>query len=246
MPRRLFDSYEGDMATRYDIVRLASVGSTQDEARQRLAATRNPTLVVADEQIEGRGRQGRGWTSPDRAMFASFSFVSEWEIADRTLLPLVTAVAVRGAVQTHLGVEIGLRWPNDLMVDGAKVGGILVEMSNDDITVGCGLNLWWKTPMAGARGLVISDPGDTIAFSLAEAWVGEFIASVQAGSSKWPREQYETASVTLGRDVTWGEGAGRAVAIAPDGALVVERDGELIELRAGEVHTLDGNELDGR
>lgn len=227
------------MATPYDIVRLASVGSTQDEARERFAATRVPTLVIADGQSDGRGRQGRGWMSPNRGMFASFSLVSEWANTDRTLLPLVTAVAVSNAVRTILGIELGLRWPNDLMVEGAKVGGILVEMSDDDVTVGCGLNLWWESPMVGAQGLLTDDPGEGVAFSLAEAWVGELIGYVGVGSREWPREAYEAASVTLGREIVWGDGEGRAVAIAPDGALVIDSDGDLIELRAGEVHTRD-------
>ncbi len=225
------------MATTYDIVRLARVGSTQDEARRRATATKSPTLVVADEQSAGRGRQGREWVSPDRGMFSSFSFVSDWAVEERTLLPLIAAVAVRDGVRSVLAIDVGLRWPNDLIVDSVKVGGILVEASHDDVTVGCGLNLWWEAPMAQAQGLVPKDPGEGVALTLAEAWVNAFVSYLGAGSQKWPRDRYEAASVTLGREIVWGDGFGAAVAIAPDGALIVDVAGDLVELRAGEVHT---------
>ena len=85
------------MDTHYDIVRLATVASTQDEARNKAADSGAPALVVAAEQTAGRGRQSRVWTQPNRGMFASLAFASEWDETDRTLIPLVAAVAMRRA-----------------------------------------------------------------------------------------------------------------------------------------------------
>ncbi len=227
------------MATQYDIVHLARVGSTQDEARKHVDASRTQVLIVAGEQAAGRGRQGREWTQPDRGMFASYGFVSDWDLSDRTLIPLVAAVAMREAVQESFDIDVGLRWPNDLIVRGDKVGGVLVETSGDVVIVGCGVNLWWKDPIEGAAALLAADPGADGGARLAEAWADVLIGHLGGGSDDWPRAEYESASVTLGHEVVWGDGRGRAVAIANDGALVVERDGERIELRAGEVHTRD-------
>lgn len=227
------------MATQYDIVHLARVGSTQDEARKHLDVTGTQILIVADEQTAGRGRQGREWTQPDRGLFASYGFVSDWDLSDRTLIPLVAAVAMRESVRKSFDIELGLRWPNDLMIAGEKVGGLLVEASGDVVIVGCGVNLWWRNPIQGAAALLAADPGADAGVRLAEAWADVLIGYLGAGGEDWPRAEYESASVTLGYEVAWGDGRGRAVAIANDGALVVERDGERIELRAGEVHTRD-------
>ena len=225
------------MATPYDIVHLASVHSTQDEAQRTMAASGRTTLVVADRQSGGRGRQGRDWTSPDRGMFASFSFVTDWPDADRTLIPLVAAVAIRRVVDISFDVLVGLRWPNDLMIDGLKVGGILVEASGADIVVGFGMNLWWSEPVEGAQSLLAADPGSSAATSLAESWADILVGLLKGGSKHWPRDEYVTASVTIGHEVSWGDQTGHAKAIAQDGALIVDRQGTLVELRAGEVHT---------
>ncbi len=227
------------MATQYDIVHLARVGSTQDEARKHLDATGTQALIIAGEQTAGRGRQDREWTQPDRGMFASYGFLSDWDPSDRTLIPLIAAVAMREAVHGSFGIELGLRWPNDLMVRGGKVGGLLVETSGDAVIVGCGVNLWWKDPIDGAAALFAADPGADGGMRLAEAWAEVLIGLLGEGSDDWPRAEYLAASVTLGHEVVWADGRGRAVAIANDGALVVDRDGERVELRAGEVHTRD-------
>ncbi len=229
------------MATQYDIVRLPSVASTQDEARSRVADDGKPALVVASEQLSGRGRQGREWIQPDRGMFASLALVCDWDMPDRTLIPLVAGVAMRRVVSDRFGIEVGLKWPNDLVTDGEKVGGILVETSADLVVVGCGINLWWAAPIDGAASLLSEDPGSDTASRLAEGWAGLLLALLEGGAEAWPRAEYEQAAVTLGKDVFWDDGAGRAVGIADDGALIVERDGHQIELHSGEVHTRDGH-----
>jgi biotin-(acetyl-CoA carboxylase) ligase len=170
-------------------------------------------------------------------MFASLAFVSEWAMTDRTLIPLVAAVAMRRVIRDRFGFDIDLKWPNDLMIGGNKVGGILVETSGDTVVVGCGVNLWWADPIDGAASLFRQDPGEDRASSLAEGWADSLLALLDVGARAWPRDEYENASVTLGAEVYWDEGNGRAMAIAQDGALVVDQDGVDIELRSGEVHT---------
>lgn len=227
------------MATPYDIFRLATVESTQDEARDLAADRGIPSLVVASEQLSGRGRQGRTWTQPDRGMFASLAFVSDWAPPELTLIPLTAAVAVRTVVADRFGIDVGLKWPNDLMIDGLKVGGILVESGANTVVVGCGMNLWWGDPVDGAASLLHEDPGRETASRLAERWAGSLLAFLEDGPESWPRSEYERASVTLSRDVYWEGGQGRATAIAADGALIVDKDGVDVVLRSGEVHTRD-------
>lgn len=225
------------MDTHYDIVRLATVPSTQDEARNTAADSGVPTLVVASEQTAGRGRQSRSWMQPDRGMFASLAFQSRWTAPDSTLLPLVAAVAMRRVIASLHDTDVDLKWPNDLMIEQKKVGGILVEASDSSVVVGCGINLWWVDPIDGATSLFGDDPGPNAAGNIAEGWAGSFLALVHDGAQRWPRAEYEQASTTLGSQVYWDDQHGLAVGIAPDGALIVDHRGDEIELRSGEVHT---------
>ena len=227
------------MATHYDIFRLGTVESTQDEARGRMDGDASRVLVVADEQLSGRGRQGREWIQPDRGLFASVGFTTDWELTARTLIPLVAGVAMRHALGGLLDIEVNLKWPNDLILDNDKVGGLLVEMNGSMVVVGCGVNLWWDEPVAGAGALVPIDPGSDLPVALAEAWASRLLAILERGSEYWPRAEYERASVTIGREVWWDDGHGSAVGIGADGALIVDQDGSETALHSGEVHMQD-------
>jgi BirA family biotin operon repressor/biotin-[acetyl-CoA-carboxylase] ligase len=227
------------MATHYDIFRLATVESTQDEARNRMGNDGTAVLVVADEQILGRGRQGRVWSEPDRGMFASVAFASQWDAATRTLIPLIAGVAMRRALSNLFDIHVDLKWPNDLILATGKIGGILAESSGNSLVVGCGVNLWWDDPVPGAGALFSTDPGVDAAVVLAESWTSELLEIIEEGSSAWPRTEYEHASVTVGREVRWEDGHGRAIGIADDGGLVVQQESIEITLHSGEVHMRD-------
>jgi BirA family biotin operon repressor/biotin-[acetyl-CoA-carboxylase] ligase len=227
------------MATHYDIFRLATVESTQDEARSRRDGNSAPVLVVADEQISGRGRQGRVWSQPDRGVFASLSFASHWTLSARTLIPLIAGVAMRRAILDRFDIDVGLKWPNDLMFRADKVGGILAEMSDASLVVGCGVNLWWADPVQGAGALFTTDPGTDAAAALAESWASGLLEIIEDGPKAWPRIEYEHASVTIGQDVWWDEGHGRATGIADGGGLIVRKDGTEVTLHSGAVHMRD-------
>jgi BirA family biotin operon repressor/biotin-[acetyl-CoA-carboxylase] ligase len=111
------------------------VTSTQDAARSLPIGA----VVVADHQTAGRGRLSRLWEAPPRAALLA-SFV----LALRPLLSLAAGVAAAEAC----GPDIRLKWPNDLLLDGRKLGGILVEMTASKAIVGIGINLTWAPPGA--------------------------------------------------------------------------------------------------
>jgi BirA family biotin operon repressor/biotin-[acetyl-CoA-carboxylase] ligase len=233
---RDFDSLGSDMATPYDIVHLTEVGSTQDEAAQRFATTGSPVLVVADRQVEGRGRQGRSWQQPDRAMFSSLAVDTNWKPEHRTLVPLITGVVVSEEIALMARVVASLKWPNDILVPDGKAGGILVEVSGNRMTVGCGINLWWADPIEGAAAIFSDDPGPNAATELAMAWATALLAELQAESGVWRASDYEALSVTLGREVAWEGGTGTAASITESGALVVTTSEGNIAVHAGDVH----------
>jgi len=222
--------------THYDIVRLGSVSSTLDVSSSLTKKTGNPTLVVAARQTAGRGRQGRTWTQPDHAMFSSFAFMSNWPSTVRPLITLCTAVALAESIDDVLGVPTDIKWPNDLLLDGNKVAGILVEASGDIVNVGCGANLWWPDAPRLTAALSSEPPRDDDAERLATGWVDRLIAYLEGDGSDWPRDRYLERSWTIGRSVRWDSGTGLARGLDDTGGLIVETESGTVTIHAGEVH----------
>ncbi len=228
------------MATRYATVSLVQVASTQDEAKQR-AQGGATVLVVAARQVDGRGRSGRIWWEAPRAMYSSLAFRPHWPTDAWPRLTLMAGLAVRGALGALTETTPALKWPNDLVTAGGKVGGILTEAEGDLVIVGCGVNLWWPEPPQGVVAACEVDPGPALATAVAEAWADALLMAATAPPDRWGVDAYRSACATLGQDVTWDpDGAGRAVAIDDDGRLVVEAGGRRIALDAGEVRAVRG------
>lgn len=134
----------------YRLVTLDSVGSTNDEA---MAAARRGDpgrlWIVAREQRAGRGRHGRQWSSPRGNLYASLLLVDPCEPARAPQLGFVAGIALHEAVAHATGLgspRLGLKWPNDLLLDGAKVAGLLVEGSRSAdgafaVVIGFGVNV---------------------------------------------------------------------------------------------------------
>ena len=218
------------MATPYVCVELGTVVSTQREARTRFMGS--PLLVTAEGQTGGRGRLGRDWIQAPRAVSASLAFEPGWPESRRGMVPLIAGLAA-GEVA---GKRVSLKWPNDLMLGGRKVGGILVEAAGPLVVVGLGLNLWWPHPIEGAGALFDVDPGPQTPGWVAKRWADGFLARMARGSGGWGREEYSSVCSTLGRQVTWEpDGSGTAVAIDGDGGLVVSTCGGEVVLDSGEV-----------
>jgi BirA family biotin operon repressor/biotin-[acetyl-CoA-carboxylase] ligase len=142
------------------------------------------------------------------------------------------------------GAETGLKWPNDLMVESGKVGGVLVEASGEVVVVGLGVNLWWPEPPDGIAAIHENDPGPDAAAILAAAWAQRVLERLSREARAWGHDDYRAACVTLGNAVTWEpDGRGIAVDIAADGGLVVETPAGRTTLRSGEVHAVRATTL---
>jgi BirA family biotin operon repressor/biotin-[acetyl-CoA-carboxylase] ligase len=200
------------------IVRLGSVSSTQDVARRLPLGS----VVIADHQTAGRGRLSRRWEAPPgSALLASFVLPA------KPLLSLAAGVAAAAAC----GEAVRLKWPNDLLLEGRKLGGILVEVSGPNAIIGVGINLRWAPP----DGAQLGEDRDRLLLRLKERldhWAAADPAQVLA--------RWRLLSDTLGRQVRV-ELAGSAVEgvaedVAADGSLVVSgrrvAAGDVIYLRA--------------
>ncbi len=110
------------------------IDSTQSEAH-RLAVTggEHGTLVLADSQSSGRGRQGRDWYSPPgQGIWMSLILMPKLSLTFAPQMTLVTAVALCRTIRKQLRADVGIKWPNDLLIAGKKISGILVESVGED------------------------------------------------------------------------------------------------------------------
>jgi BirA family biotin operon repressor/biotin-[acetyl-CoA-carboxylase] ligase len=143
-------------------------------------------VVVAEQQTAGRGRLGRNWSSPLRSGLTFSVLLRPTRVAESrwTWLPLLTGLAVATAIDDMAGVEVGLKWPNDLLVEGRKVGGILVERYDGAVVVGVGVNVTTteaELPTDAAVSLALADAAVTDRESLLRA----VLRSIDAHYSAW-------------------------------------------------------------
>jgi len=209
--------------------------STNERAKQ-LAAAGAPhgTLVTADEQTAGRGRQGRAWTAPPRS--AVLMSVVLRELDER--LPLTAAVAIADA----LPLEAAIKWPNDVWIGGSKVAGILVEGRPQEgwAVLGVGLNVTTREfPPELARSAT------SLHLAGVEASRAQMLGDLVASLSRWlgapparVLEAWRSLDALKGERVRWADGEGVANGIDDSGALRVQTPGGLVTLDAGEVHLL--------
>lgn len=105
-----------------------ATGSTNADALELYAGSRRDLVVFAEAQSAGRGRRGREWVSPPaRNIYCTIGLARELPAPSQGLLSLVTGLALRAALEDGADVDIDLKWPNDLLHAGRKLGGILIE-----------------------------------------------------------------------------------------------------------------------
>lgn len=215
--------------------------------------------AIAEFQTGGRGRRGRRWLSPPgQGLCLSISWCFESAPRDLPALSLVVGVAVvRGLAE--LGVAgVRLKWPNDLMAGGGKVGGILVEVSGESggplrVVIGIGLNV---RPVPGIAAALRQEGGDAVAVALDELLPGMLLdrntlvaallnalhASLGTFIDVGWRDflpAWRQCDCLAGRPIVVTRGSqilqGIARGIADDGALLVEVEGRLLSVVAGDV-----------
>jgi len=228
------------------VVHLDVTGSTSDVART-LAAAGTPagTVVLAEEQTAGRGRQGRSWVAP-RGRALTFSAVVREDPGALGLLPLIAAVAVCEACERTAGVDCAVKWPNDVWIGERKVSGILIEARPQEgwAVVGIGLNVATTTEELPpdlrdtATSLAIATGAELDRTSVLEALLERLAGWLPADRERL-LAAYRERDALYGRTIAWTGGEGEARGIDDDGNLVVFlADGERRVLTAGEVHLL--------
>ncbi|MBT5110957.1 MAG: biotin--[acetyl-CoA-carboxylase] ligase [Rhodospirillaceae bacterium] len=238
----------------FTLIHRETVGSTNDDASQlAVGGADDGTVVWADAQTKGRGRRGRTWVSPKGNLYYSIVLRPDKTPSEAAQLSLVAAISMGDALRALLPEKCAVRhkWPNDILVDGAKIAGILLESAGggrdqpvDWLVLGCGVN-------------IVSNPKDTLypathlhAFNESVATIEVLTAFVQR-LSHWRDEWVENGVepirkawlervMGLGEAITvrtaTAQTTGRFVDLDSDGALILEAPGGAISrITAGDV-----------
>jgi BirA family biotin operon repressor/biotin-[acetyl-CoA-carboxylase] ligase len=210
-------------------------GSTNERARE-LAGGGAPhgTLVTADEQTSGRGRQGREWVALPRTAVLGSIVLREFD----EMLPLAAGVAVCEA----LPLRALVKWPNDVWIGGRKVAGILVEGRPLEgwAVLGIGINVSMSEFPAELEDMATSLRREGLNIGIEEV-LSRLLVSLDRWLERPPAEvlaAWRTVDALRGSDVRWAAGRGRAVGINAAGALLVDTSSGRVALDAGEVHLL--------
>jgi BirA family transcriptional regulator, biotin operon repressor / biotin---[acetyl-CoA-carboxylase] ligase len=227
------------------VLRFPTVGSTMDILHDLAAeGAAEGTVVVAGEQTSGRGSRGRTWRSPSGGLWLSMLYRPRVP-AGADLLSLRVGLAVAEVIESVGSVvPLAIKWPNDLMLDDRKLGGILCEARWQGeqlawIVAGIGLNVCNPVPVGLASGATrLADRLPRISPEALEAPVTERLRALEPA-----RDRLDPAELDALRERDWLRGrrlvspaAGRADGIAEDGALLVrDPDGAVRRIRAGTV-----------
>jgi BirA family biotin operon repressor/biotin-[acetyl-CoA-carboxylase] ligase len=228
------------------VYNLDSVGSTNDFAKDLVAMGEGSegAVVIARVQTNGKGRMGRSWLSPEGGIYISLTL--EPERSQCSILSVLSPLPVVWAMK-RFGLEARIKWPNDLLIDGRKLGGILCEFIEQDnrpfLIVGIGINSRESIELASVPESTTiemevgkSVPNEEIIDALLEEYQTLYERFRKEANL---RDEYELSCLTIGKWVKIGsiegEIEGRAIRIGENGALILESDGVLREIIEGDV-----------
>ena len=214
---------------------FTSVGSTNDVARDRAeAGAPEGTTVITDEQTRGRGRRGRVWTShPGQSLVLSM-VVRPGTLGAESVLSIRLGLAVARAIEEITPLAVTVKWPNDLLVDGRKVGGMLCEGAVEGdrpayVVAGTGVNVLqpdeaWSGPLAGRATSLVARAQEPVAIpALAGRVIRRWLDVLDAPGHRLTADEldaFRRRDALAGYTVTVdGEVRGQAVGVDADGTL---------------------------
>jgi BirA family biotin operon repressor/biotin-[acetyl-CoA-carboxylase] ligase len=239
---------EGD-----SLIHLAEVGSTMAEARVRWRRGSGHRLwIVADRQTAGRGRQGRDWDSPIGNLHLTVVVPAPCALRDQPKLGFVAGVALSEAISSLLPWTLArLKWPNDLLIGGAKCAGLLLEGLGGGaaVAIGMGVNVVahpggtpYPATHLAAAGWKNASAAELLPM-LSLALQHELACFGDGGGFPLVRSRWLAKAAHLGQAVTvrrdQGSIEGRFADIDMDGRLILETTGGAVRIDAGDVFPLD-------
>ncbi len=252
------ESIRDALSTKYigrPILYYPSVSSTMDVAKKAIASGASEgTVVIADEQISGRGRLGREWVSPPDSSLM-LSIILYPKLAQLQRLTMVACIAIARCIEDVAYLETSIKWPNDVLIDGRKASGVLIESDVAGNTVnyaivGIALNVNLEVDLFPEIAAIATSLKCELGLHFSRldvlaSLLGEFEAVYNALRKGEPIEmEWRRRLNTLGKKVTVRNGdavrEGVAEDVDADGNLLLRRpDGSLDTISAGDV-TLRG------
>lgn len=233
------------------------IDSTQSFATS-IARNKNDfgSVVIAESQTSGKGRQGRQWISPKGGIWLSVILEPNFDVYKITLIPFAVAVALANAIQKTLNIKTKLKWPNDLTLDGKKVAGIIIDASiestkMESIVVGIGINFQVNTKQIetkikknsnfyGVNTLLKKEktkPAELVKEFLVE--LESILESLQTNKTQQITEQWTKNSSTIGQTITVtdidAKITGKAIGLDKDGSLIVKQGSKTIRITSGDI-----------
>lgn len=237
-----------------NLIYHAEVDSTNNLAKlEAEKGAPHGTVIVADTQTAGRGRRGRYWESPSEvSLYFTIVLRPSLEPGQASMLTLVMADAVGRAIERETGLRTGIKWPNDVVVNGKKVCGILTEMSAERdcihyAVIGAGTNMKHQDfpPEIAEKATSLEEEGgshlsrSSLLAAILEEFESDYDEFVKAGDLTPLLSSYESMLVNRDAQVCVldpkGEFTGIARGITPQGELKVEKEGQTVLVYAGEV-----------
>ena len=202
-----------------------SIYNTQEFALEELNS--EPILVISYSQEKGKGTSNRTWLNADQALACSLAVKQEDIKLKHTLIPLLSGYLFTEVLR-H--INLTLKWPNDIVLNNLKVGGILVEKSENNICIGMGVNYFWEKPeIPGAGSVFTKKQEDSLINLHAEEWASKVLLALV--ENNFDLDKYKEKLQTIGKIVEYSEGRGWAEDINEDGSLKIKSiDGDYINL----------------
>ena len=202
-----------------------SIYNTQEFALSELSS--EPVFVISYSQEKGKGTSNRTWLNADQALACSLAVKQKDIKLEHTLIPLLSGYLFTEVLKD---TNLSLKWPNDIVLNNLKVGGILVEKSENNICIGMGINYFWDKPEVPGAGSIFTKKQEDALINLhAEKWVNNLLFSL--AEKNFDLVKYKQKLQTLGKIVEYPEGRGWAEDVNEDGSLKIKStDGEYINL----------------
>ena len=202
-----------------------SIYNTQEFALSELSS--EPVLVISYSQEKGKGTSNRRWLNADQALACSLAVKQEDIKLKHTLIPLLSGYSF---IEVFKDTKLSLKWPNDIVLNNLKVGGILVEKSKNNICIGMGINYFWEKPEIPGAGSVFTKKQEYSLINLhAKKWANNVLSSLT--KNNFDIDKYKKRLQTIGKIVEYPEGRGWAEDINKDGSLKIKSiNGDYINL----------------
>jgi BirA family biotin operon repressor/biotin-[acetyl-CoA-carboxylase] ligase len=232
-----------------EITFYKEIDSTNSEAKRLVDAGKAPGFaVVAERQTAGRGRFDRVWQTPTGNLALTFAIPAPLSRADLPTLALMTGLALHDILQSllHDSATVKIKWPNDMLVNGHKVSGTLIEMVGKVLYIGIGVNLVSRPEGVPYETFSLADRVkitlEELAQALTQSWNAYLTQWLESGFAplceRYNARLYgrgETLRISLDRDRTeWASGV--CTGVTREGHLCLcDQDGRVVSYNAGDI-----------